>query len=105
MFIAWLLLAGATLGLTLLVLLLYRRTRQAHDQLARDAHDRALALSQRADYLQAQLDQQAMDRRVDQLRLLVSQGEAEQRLPAAVAHRLRAHLLQLNDQVALPPRH
>jgi len=95
---AFLLLAGSITGLTFLVLVLQRRSSAAQQQLSQESHDRALALSQRADHLQAQVDRLRLDQRIDRLGNWVELAERRQLLPAAAAQRLHHHLLRLADE-------
>ncbi len=97
---AFLLLAGATTALTFLVLVLQRRSSAAQQQLSQESHDRALALSLRADHLQAQVDRLLLDQRIDRLSSWVQLAKQRQVLPAAAAERLHHHLSLLADETA-----
>lgn len=81
--------------------LLHRKSRDAREGLARELHDRALAADQRADALQQQLDRLALRQRIDHLHLLVDHGERGGQLSAAVAQRLRGHVLRLHEETEL----
>ena len=93
---------------------LYRRSQATHAQLAQDGFDRALAADQRADHvverlveieqrlprLQAQVEQQALERRVDRARLMVLEAQAKSALPAAAAERLTEALQQVANETS-----
>lgn len=95
-----LLLAGAITGLTVLVLLLYQRGSRARQQLAEESHQRAMAVSRRADHLQQQLDRLRLDQRIDRLGGWVRLAESRQVLPGPAAEGLHRHLAALADEVA-----
>ena len=92
LFLPALLVGFALFGIALLWV--YRRGRQARQQLAQSLHDHALALDQRCDTLGQRLDRLEMQRRIDHLALLVDHGERTGRLAPEVAERLRGRALE-----------
>ena len=83
-----------------LLFLLHRHSRRARHLLAQEIHDRALAMDQRCDALQKQVDQLEMRRRIDQLALLVDHGERSGRLSPEAAEKLRQQTLELRQESA-----
>ncbi len=95
-------------------LMLYRRTQATQAEAAQTAFDRALAADQRADHLgerladleqrlpqlHAQVEQLALERRVDRARLMVLEAQAKDALPAAAAEGLTEALQHVADETA-----
>jgi hypothetical protein len=91
-------LAAALLGFAALVLVFLRRASRARRELAVNIHDRALALDQRCDVLQAAIDTLAQGQRIDHLFDLIAWGEAEGRLAPETARRLRRQAAALRAE-------
>ena len=96
-----LVLALAALALSLGLLLPFRRAARARRELAERLHDQALALDQRCDTLQCQLDATALDQRIDHLLALVSFSQRHGRLEAEAARRLELYALELREEARL----
>lgn len=88
----------ASLALAGALLLKARDARDARRELSQRLHDQALALDQRCDALQYQLDHEILHRRIDHLMDLVAVSERQGSLEAEVADRLQGFVLALRDE-------
>ncbi len=93
-----LLLSAAALAAAAGLLVLARRASQTRRELAQSLHDRALALDQRCDVLQGQLDAQEMRQRIDHLGHLVGACEHRGQLDDGAARRLELYTLELREE-------
>lgn len=74
------------------------RASQAHAELAQALHDKAMALDQRCDVLQRQLDAHDLWQRIDHLSHLVSACERQGQLDAEAARRLSGTTFELREE-------
>ena len=96
-----LLLSLAALAISAGLLILARRASRARRELAERLHDQALALDQRCDVLQRQLDAQAMQQSIDHLWRLVGSCERSGQLEGDAARRLERYTLELGEEARL----
>ncbi|MCP3963837.1 MAG: hypothetical protein GY719_38865 [bacterium] len=94
-------LALTALAAAAALLVLSRRAAGARRELAERMHDQAMALDQRCDVLQQQLDVAARDQRIDHLLTLVDVSERQGRLDGAAARRLELYALELREEARL----
>ncbi len=92
------LLSLLSLAMALGLLLLTRRASRARRELAASIHDHALALDQRCDALQHQLDALTLRQRIDHLVDLVGLSERQGRLDGERARRLERYAHELREE-------
>lgn len=98
--IAWIALAFAAGAGVVAIgsIILHRRASHARQELAQRLHDHALALDQRCDTLQHQLDATIRQQRIDHLGDLVQRSERQGKLGSRTARALELYADSLRDE-------